>query len=312
MLFRTTIALNRNGLLLRAGLLLPLLLLWLAPTVARAQALVGIVLEAGTNQPVPYANIGIPGRNVGTVADEQGRYQLTYIAANLPDTVRLSSLGYEPRRVLLREMVARPQVQLAPAAVALADVRVQAPGLFKRRLTLGNTSHSEVIVAGMEAEGHGAEVGVIISLRHQPTKVQQANFHLLYQDSIDLTFRVNLYRLLPNGQPSNEKLNRRDIIVHSNSRPNNVGPLVVDLTADNLVLDEDFLLTLEWVAGGMAQKSKQMHELRKNVYFSAALGYFSQAPYVRKTSQGEWEKMSLGARLAGMQFKLGFNVTALD
>ncbi|NVO86386.1 carboxypeptidase-like regulatory domain-containing protein [Hymenobacter sp. P5252] len=279
---------------------------------ARAQTLVGTITEVRTGQPVPYANVGIPGKNVGTVADEQGHYQLSYTAANLADTVCLSSIGHEPRRVLLRELVARPEVQLTPAAIALADVRVQAPGLFKRRLTLGNTSNSEMIIAGMAAEGHGAEMGVIISLRHQPTKVQQARFNLLYQDSTDLTFRVNLYRLLPNGQPSSEKLNRRDIIVHSNSRPNNAGPLVVDLTPDNLVLDEDFLLTLEWVAGGTAQKSQEMHGLRKNVYFSAALGYFGQPPYIRKTSQGKWEKLSLGARLAGMQFKVGFNVTALD
>ncbi|RFP66843.1 carboxypeptidase-like regulatory domain-containing protein [Hymenobacter lapidiphilus] len=279
---------------------------------AQAQTLVGTIREASTSQPVPYANIGIPGKDVGTVADAQGHYQLSYTAANLADTVRLSSIGYEPRRVLLRELLAKPDVVLASVAVALADVRVQAPGLFKRRLTLGNTSHSEVIIAGMAAEGHGAEVGVIISLRHQPTKVQQARFNLLYTDSTDLTFRVNLYRLLPDGQPSNEKLNRRDIIVHSNSRPNHAGPLVVDLTPDNLVLDEDFLLTLEWVAGGTAHKFQEVHELRKNVYFSAALGYFGQPPYIRKTSQGKWEKMSLGARLAGMQFKVGFNVTALD
>ncbi|WP_175470926.1 carboxypeptidase-like regulatory domain-containing protein [Hymenobacter psychrophilus] len=281
-------------------------------SVARAQTLTGTVTEASTNQPVPYVNIGIPGKSVGTVADEHGHYELTYTAANLTDTVRLSSIGFEPRRVLLRELLARPATALAPAAVALADVRVQAPGLFKRRLTLGNTSNSEVIIAGMAVEGHGAEVGVIINLRHQPTKVQQARFNLLYQDSTDLTFRVNLYRLLPDGQPSNEKLNRRDIIVHSSSRPNNAGPLVVDLTADNLVLDEDFLLTLEWVAGGNMAKTQKMHELRKNVYFSAALGYFSKPPYIRKTSQGAWETMSLGARLAGMQFKIGFNVTALD
>ncbi|WP_019946881.1 carboxypeptidase-like regulatory domain-containing protein [Hymenobacter aerophilus] len=279
---------------------------------AHAQTLTGTVTETGSGQPVPYANIGIPGKDVGTVADEQGRYQLSYTAANLTDTVRLSSIGFEPRQVVLRELLVKPQAQLAPAAVALADVRVQAPGLFKRRLTLGNNSTSEVIVASMAAEGHGTEVGVVINRRHQPTKVQQARFNLLYQDSVDLTFRVNLYRLLPDGQPSNEKLNRRDILVHSSSRPNNTGPLVVDLTADNLVLDEDFLLTLEWVAGGMAQTSQQMHDLRKNVYFSAALGYFGKPPYIRKTSQGTWEKMSLGARLAGMQFKVGFNVTALD
>ena len=115
---------------------------------------------------MPYVNIGIPGKSVGTVADEQGRYQLIYTAANLADTVRLSSIGYQPRRVVLRELVAHPAVALVPAAVGLADVRVQAPGLYKRNRTLGCTSRSEAIISKLKAEHLGAEIGMVISLKH--------------------------------------------------------------------------------------------------------------------------------------------------
>ncbi|NVO32641.1 carboxypeptidase-like regulatory domain-containing protein, partial [Hymenobacter lapidiphilus] len=261
---------------------------------------------AGTGRPVPYVNIGIPGQSMGTVADERGRYQLSYAAANLTDTVRLSSIGYEPQRILLQELVAGPNVALVPAAVQLADVRVQAPSLFKRTLTLGCTTESKVVMFGLQAKDRGAEMGTVISLRRQPTKVQKATFNLLYKDSASLTFRVNLYRLLPNGQPSAEKLNHRDILVTSASRPNNTGPLVVDLMADALVLEEDFFLAIEWVAGG---DTKQVNQ---GLAFSAALGYFGDPIYARKVSQGAWKKVSLGARLAGMQPKVSFYVTALD
>ena len=92
---------------------------------AHGQTLTGTVTAASAAEPIPYANLGIPGKSVGTVADEHGAYQLAYTAANLTDTVRISSVGYEPQNVLLRELVARPVVRLTQAAVG-ADCRAGA------------------------------------------------------------------------------------------------------------------------------------------------------------------------------------------
>ena len=160
---------------------------------------------------------------MGTVADDQGRYQLTYTAANLTDTVRISSIGYEPQRRLLRELVAHPAVVLTPAAVGLADVRVQAPGLYKRNRTLGCTSRSESIISKLKAEHLGAEIGMVISLKHNPTKLLTANFGVIYYQPDTLRFRVNLYRLLANGQPSDEKLLTRNLLVTTANRTGRKG-----------------------------------------------------------------------------------------
>ena len=55
-----------------------------------------------------------------------------------------------------------------------------------------------------------------------------------------------------------------------------------------------------------------MAQVSKNLAFSSALGYGNGTMYFRKTSEDAWEKVSVGAMLAGMQPKLGFYVTALD
>lgn len=285
---------------LRCGLLLPVLLLALT---AHAQTLSGTLTEAQTGQPIPYVNIGIPGKSVGTVADDQGRYQLTYTAANLVDTVRLSSIGYQPRRMLLRELVAHPSIGLTPAAVSLANVRVQARGLYKRNRTLGNVGNSESSTITLSATERGAEIGTVISLRHKPTKVLNANFNVAYNQAGSLTFRVNLYRLLPNGQPSAEKLVQRDLIVTTSQTK---GPISIDLTADQLVLDEDFFLALEWIDGADASR------LNAGLAFSASIGYRNNQLYMRPTSQAAWEHASVGAFLAGMQPRASFYVNALD
>ncbi|MDU0369797.1 carboxypeptidase-like regulatory domain-containing protein [Hymenobacter endophyticus] len=282
------------------------LLAGLLPLAAIGQILTGTITAGSASGPVPYANLGIPGKTVGTVTDEHGRYQLAYMPANLTDTVYVSSLGYRPQRVLLRELVAQPNRALTAVAVPLADVRVQGAGFYKRRRTLGCTSTSHSIISRLKAEHLGAEVGMVVSLKHKPTKLLTANFNVLYYQPDTLRFRVNLYRLLPDGSPSGEKLLTRNLLVSTADRATPKGPLTVDLTTDQLVIEEDFLLTLEWISGGDVQ------QVSKNLGFSSALGYGKGDLYFRKTSQDTWEKPSLGARLAGMQPKVGFYVTALD
>lgn len=273
---------------------------------AHGQTLTGTVTAASAAEPIPYANLGIPGKSVGTVADEHGAYQLAYTAANLTDTVRISSVGYEPQNVLLRELVARPVVRLTQAAVGLTAVRVQAPGLYKRNHTLGCTSNSEAVISKLKADHLGAEMGMVVTLKRKPTKILTANFNVLYNQPDTLRFRVNLYKLLANGKPSEEKLLTRNLVVTTASRAAAKAPLTIDLAPDQLVVDEDFLLTLEWIGGG------DVEGVSKNLAFSSALGYGSGTIYFRKTSQDDWENVSLGARLAGMQPKLGFFVTALN
>ncbi|MFD2785772.1 carboxypeptidase-like regulatory domain-containing protein [Hymenobacter rubripertinctus] len=302
MLFRATVSPSRCLRLLRSALL-PLLLLTFT---THAQTLTGTITGGPAAGPVPYANLGIPGKSVGTVADEHGAYQLTYTAANLTDTVRISSLGYEPQSRLLQELLTHPAVVLIPVAVGLADVRVQAPGLYKRNRTLGNTKNSESIVFKLQAEHLGAEMGMVVLLKHAPTKVLKAHFNVIYRQPDTLRFRVNLYRLLPNGKPSDEKLLTRNLLVTTANRTDTNAPLTVALEDDRLVVDEDFLLTLEWIGGG------NVEQVSNNLTFPSAIGYGNGPMYFRKSSQDTWKKASVGVLLAGMQPKLGFYVTALD
>lgn len=285
---------------LRFSLALFILLLTLAVRV-HAQSISGIITKEGSQEPVPFVNIGVPGKAVGTVADEQGRYRLSGAAPT--DTVRISSIGFRPRRLTVQALQTQPNVQLTEDAVALREVKVKAKGYFRRARTLGITSNSENSTLTLSAKDLGAEIGTVIRLKHKPTKVLTANFNVAYNQAGSLKFRVNLYRLLPNGQPSMEKLVQRDIIVTS-SVPK--GPITVDLTADQLILDEDFFLALEWIGGADAAK------VTNALAFSASIGYANNDLYVRETSQGTWERQSVGAYLAGMQPRISFYVTAQD
>lgn len=269
-----------------------------------AQQLAGTITDARTGHGLPFVNIGVVGKSLGTVSDEQGAYHLGFSEALAADTVRVSSLGYQPLRLPLRELRAQPSRTLAPAAVGLAEVQVQASNPLRRTRTLGYTKSKGASTVNFSSlKDYGAELGTRIQLRHRPTLVQSVTFNLAHNQAGKLTFRVNLYRLGANGQPTNVKLLTRDVLVTTDLAE---GPVTVDLTADHLVLNEDFLLALEWVRGSDAQ------HLRESLAFAGGVGYADNDVYIRATSQAAWEPISMGALLAGMQFKVAFFATVKE
>ena len=282
--------------------LAPLLLLLLIISAA-AQPISGRVTDSRTHAVLPYANIGVVGKALGTVADEQGAYTLAFQQSLAAETVRISSLGYAPQNLTLAELAAQPNVALAPEAVPLAEVRVQGKAGFRRTHTLGNTSNSEMATNTLTNTSLGGQVGTVIKLSRRPTRLVNAVFNIARSSPGQVTFRVNVYRLGPDGLPTETKLLSRDVIVTS---PIVRGPITVDLSADQLVLNEDFFLAIELL------KWKNAAPTGAEFAFSASLGYFHNEIYSRFVSQATWKRASIGALMAGMQPRLSFYVTVND
>ena len=309
-----------------------LFLLGLAVGPASAQLIGGAITDAATHAGLPYVNIGVVGKDLGTVSTEQGRYQLLFREALANDTVRVSSLGYETQRLLLRTLLAQPNIVLVPGNVALQEVQVRGQSLFRRALTLGNTTNSLTSNLNLNTHDLGSEIGTVISIKRRPTRVLTANFNVSYNKAGPLTFRVNCYRLDAKGRPTEAKLLAHDVFVTSDIK---TGTISVDLAHERLVVEEDFFLALEWIksrdaasaAGQPAHPTNFRASITKNsdgrgvpppppqpqdLAFSLSVGYVNNDLYLRSTSQAAWERASIGAILMGMQPRISFFVTAQD
>ena len=282
--------------------LFALLLLLLAPAAALAQPISGRVTDAKTGQPLPFVNIGVVGKALGTVSNERGEYGLAFQQKLAADTVRVSYLGYQPRLLTLRQLQSAPNLALRPAAVALAEVRVAGQAQFRRVHTLGNTGNGEMSTNTLSNNDLGGQVGTVIKLSRRPTRLRSATFNIARTSRGVVTFRVNIYRLGAHGRPTDTKLLTRDIIV---TAPAVRGPITVDLSPDQLILNENFFLAIEMLKWENADPSAEFT-------FSAAIGYSNNEIYWRQTTEAPWERASVGALLAGMQPKLSFYVTAED
>jgi hypothetical protein len=107
------------------GLLGLLALLWPAALQAQASRVAGVVVDAATAQPVPFAVVELLSQNTGAQADLQGHFTLELTAAPAAtDSLTVSALGYGRRRVPVP--TGRPaQLALTALPVALAEVQVR-------------------------------------------------------------------------------------------------------------------------------------------------------------------------------------------
>ena len=121
-----------NVVYLWVGLLLAALPSWAQPGGERRA---GVVLDATTQRPVPFAAIGLPGSPIGTVSNSEGVFQLLVPPAHAADSVVVSCVGYAPRRLVLQAGPAK--LLLRPQAVPLQGVAVvgySPQSLLKRAL----------------------------------------------------------------------------------------------------------------------------------------------------------------------------------
>ena len=280
-------------------------LLPLLPANAAAQVLAGTVVNRATQEPIPFVNVGLPARGLGTVSDEQGRYQLRYNPAYAADSVRVSSVGYEPRTLPFAALLAGANVALAPRAVPLADVNVVAASAYTRTHTLGLDQPAPKFDFRLMSNELGAEIGTLIHVERRPALVQSLHVVVVKNETTPLTLRVNAYRLDPKGQPTAEKLLQRNVLLVTGPQP---GVLVADLTADRLVLTEDCLLAVELVKSN-GPDAPDVSKLR----FGGALARGGQC-YFRVASQSAWHQvvMKSNVPLLGKKLQVAFYFTVKD
>lgn len=247
----------------------------------------GILKDSKTQKPLSYVNIGVVGKNLGTVSDNDGNFSLRIPAGFDNDTLRISMVGFQPKiyRVSdFKQLVSgNAPIFFSEAVYDLKEVRV-----FNRKLTekvFGNKTESKSTTAGFTSNRLGHEIGIIIKIKRSPTYLKEFNVSVAAEQAKPIKLRLNFYSV-KNGMPDTILL-YKNIIVETKPQ---AGKISVDLEPYDIVVRGDFFVSLEWIenSGG------------HGLMFSASL--FGSPLIARETSQAKWEK-------AG-PFGVGFTVTA--
>lgn len=254
---------------------------------AQAIHISGQVTDAKTHQLVGYATIGVKGKSIGTVTDEQGRYNFqveeTQVQAN--DAVVVSSIGYQTVSMPYSTFKSSTRIRLAPAVTQLRAVKVN-PGKVKTK-TYGRTGTSTLMVSNMFTQKQlvddnlGKEQAAILNIDNN-CYLKNFNMFVVTNRFKNVKFRLNLYSV-KDGYPDS-LISDKNILFDV---PQKHGWVNVDLTPYQIYLTgyRKIAVAIQWL------KSEKIDSASKFFTVSATLSP-GHAIFFRDKSQAEWNKIS--------------------
>ena len=81
----------------------------------------GKVMDADTQLPLAFTNIGILSKNRGTVSNEEGMYLLNIIDLEMSDTVSFNYMGYKAVKISISDLMTDPIVLLSEDIISISD-----------------------------------------------------------------------------------------------------------------------------------------------------------------------------------------------
>jgi hypothetical protein len=209
---------------------------------------------------LPFVNIGIPMKHIGTVSNENGDYLLK-IPSNILeiDTVVFSYIGYKTIKKSVAELKDQKgiSIQMETEENQLDEVVFETKKFKHKRLGRTNKGlgfmHFNFYTAyEKEVDDRlSKELGMNFKLRKN-CRLEKFNFAISQNEFKTLKFRINIYNLI-DGKPQ-DLLISDNIIIGIENRE--TGWKSIDLKPYNIYLKEEldeFLVTLQWVE---SEKSK--------------------------------------------------------
>ncbi len=250
----------------------------------------GHIQDAKTNDGLAYVNIGILNKDLGTVTNKKGDFELFLNESHIKDTLRISMVGFAPKIMLVKNILNCKEgfkIEMTEQISELNEVVVTAKK-WKYK-TLGNKTKSKFLGTGFAYDMLGSEMGIRINARKQPALARAFNFNISHNKlNAKVIFRLNLYKIR-GGKPS-ENILEESILIHIEA--GQTGQISTDLKKYDIVLTDDVVATLEWVEVDGEVKTGE------GIFLS--LGLFTGGTYHRKSSQGKMKKLK--------GFGVGFNL----
>lgn len=251
-----------------------------------AQVITGKVLDSETGQPLSYVNVGIRGKDMGTVSSVDGNFKLYVTAKNDKDSVKFSMLGYESYSfsiAYLRSSDSLIKVELRPKIYQLNELAVSAKKYHTEML--GNTRRSLFSRAGMGSDSLGCELAVMIKLKHSPAYLESTSFNIHSNSYRKLKLRSNIYSAA-DGTPAKPIL-LQPIYIETELKK---GIWKIDLAKFNIEVMDDFFIALEYIENLGYQ----------GLYFHHSFG---DAPcFIKTTSQADWKLFAHKGENVSMTF----------
>ncbi|MCP4178426.1 MAG: carboxypeptidase-like regulatory domain-containing protein, partial [bacterium] len=235
----------------------------------------GYVLDKKTGNPIKYVNIGIVNKNIGTVSDFNGKFKLFVDSKFNKDFLKFSCIGYHSNSIRISDLEEQKHnnIELTPKIIELKKIVVHPKSYKKRTVGLRKTDGTR---SGFSNNSLGWETGIIVKFKKK-SFLEKVKLNIAECSFDTIFFRLNIYKTIG-------KLNFENIldtpIYFKVPKNKATGKFSIDLNSYNLVLQGDYLITIENV--------KNLGEGK--LYFYTG----KDKCYYKNISQGRWGSSDKG------------------
>lgn len=238
----------------------------------------GTIINNTTQQPIEYANIGLFEKDVGTVCNSFGKFDLIVPEDLLDNSLIISCLGYETKTLKISEIKNNQTgftIELKPTPIILKELTV----LASQQVSLGYKPNGHQVTGFFKATGLGLEGGTLIQNNGQQ-KLTEFNFNILKIPFDSLKFRVNFYTVKKDKPFS--KINSKDIIFTISQL--DTGHYSLPLISENIQVTNNFICSIELIElFGQAAENAE--------FLFSAIPNKDGFIYKKAISLGRWEKI---------------------
>ena len=254
------------------------------PVLNAQYILQGRIIDALTKEPLPFVNVGVLKKELGTVSNEDGFFFLEVPDVFAKETLRFSMIGFDERDFQVADLEAillsNNTLVLAEQTIFLEEVVLTAEKKWYTRVS-GNATTSKLLITGFTSNQLGNEIALFVKVKKTPAYIEGIQFSVVENIYPEVRFRVNVYS--SEYRFPDENILKENIFV---TLKQSEGIISVDLKEYDILVDDDVFISLEWIDEDLGSEG---------LWFSA--GVFGKSIYARSTSQAEWKKqrgLSLG------------------
>lgn len=235
----------------------------------------GTIMDNETKEPVVFANIGFLNKNIGTVSEFSGAFKLKTKKDFLQDTLTISHISYETVKIPFREGEGQT-ISLFPRKNQLEEVVLKTRKIRSKKVGV-KTYNRLLWLDGVNGEDDIIENAQWINIPGGPVRIKAVNVFLRKGFEADSAYvRLNFYNKNELGEPD-KKIVYKHILKKKRIQE---GWLSLNLTKDDLYLEEDFFLGVEFIPN-----FKNSQEVFIGAILTKGKGFH------KTSSQGSWRKI---------------------
>lgn len=243
------------------------------------------VYDVETKKPLPFVNIGIVNKNIGTISKLDGSFSITISPNNYNDSLRFSYVGYESTMISIKDFNKRntDTIVLVPRIVELGEVNVKPTGKWKsKRHGLTRNLPGVYGVIQSDTISDIVECAQLVNLDTIASKITSFNIYLKSVNTDTAQFRINFYSFDDSIPSENRAFNKPIIIKEKISN----GWLKIDLQEYDIWLSGNVIASIEFLP------TDEQTE-RVSLSYGGIL-ICKETSYNRTSSQGEWYRLDFG------------------